>query len=123
MCGGRVGIGPLVGPSIPNLPPPPALPGTLAGISIPFISMRPAAQMWEAAWIGLPVMAIILIGFFTNMKLPFGIPVGLAALLVGTAIGWIGGGLSPPAVGRAGCRLTAPPPPSFGWLLVSRLAA
>jgi len=46
---------------------------TLAGISITFISMRPAAQMWEAAWIGLPVMAIILIGFFTNVKLPFGI--------------------------------------------------
>ena len=63
--------------------------------------MRPAAQMWEAAWIGLPVMAIILIGFFTNMKLPFGIPVGLAALLVGTAIGWIGGFMSAPDVGQA----------------------
>ena len=34
---------------------------------------------------------IILIGFFTNMRLPGGIPIGLAALLVGTAIGWIGG--------------------------------
>jgi AGZA family xanthine/uracil permease-like MFS transporter len=63
--------------------------------------MRPAAQMWEAAWIGLPVMAIILIGFFTNVKLPFGIPVGLAALLVGTAIGWIGGFMSAPDVGQA----------------------
>ena len=49
----------------------------LAGISITFISMRPAAQMWEAAWIGLPVLAIILIGFFTDVKLPFGIPTGL----------------------------------------------
>ena len=29
--------------------------GTLAGISITFISMRPAAQMWEALWIALPV--------------------------------------------------------------------
>ncbi len=75
--------------------------GTLAGISITFISMRPAAQMWEAAWIGLPVMAIILVGFFTDMKLPFGIPVGLAALLVGTAIGWIGGFMSAPDVGQA----------------------
>src|SRR5882757_1576216 len=75
--------------------------GTLAGISITFISMRPAAQMWEAAWIGLPVLAIILIGFFTDVKLPFGIPVGLAALLVGTAIGWIGGYMSAPDVGQA----------------------
>ena len=30
--------------------------GTLAGISITFISMRPAAQMWEALWIALPVL-------------------------------------------------------------------
>ena len=57
--------------------------GTLAGISLTFISMRPAAQIWEAAWIGLPVLGIILVGFFTNIRLPGGIPVGLAALLVG----------------------------------------
>ena len=60
--------------------------------------MRPAAQIWEAAWIGLPVLGIILVGFFTDLKLPGGIPVGLAALLVGTAIGWIGGYMSVPDV-------------------------
>ena len=72
--------------------------GTLAGISLTFISMRPAAQMWEVAWIGLPVLGIILIGFFTDVRLPGNIPVGLAALLVGTAIGWIGGYMSVPDV-------------------------
>ena len=72
--------------------------GTLAGISITFISMRPAAQMWEALWIALPVLVIILIGFFTDVKLPGNIPIGLAALLVGTAIGWIGGYMSAPDV-------------------------
>ena len=87
MIGVIVMIGAFVGPYIRKLTPRAAMLGTLAGISITFISMRPAAQMWEAAWIGLPVMAIILIGLFTNVKLPFGIPVGLAALLVSTAIG------------------------------------
>ena len=101
MIGVIVMIGAFVGPYIRKLTPRAAMLGTLAGISITFISMRPAAQMWEAAWIGLPVMAIILIGFFTNVKLPFGIPVGLAALLVGTAIGWIGGYMSAPDVGQA----------------------
>ena len=101
MIGVIVMIGAFVGPYIRKLTPRAAMLGTLAGISITFISMRPAAQMWEAAWIGLPVMAIILIGFFTNVKLPFGIPVGLAALLVGTAIGWIGGFMSAPDVGQA----------------------
>jgi AGZA family xanthine/uracil permease-like MFS transporter len=101
MIGVIVMIGAFVGPFIRKLTPRAAMLGTLAGISITFISMRPAAQMWEAAWIGLPVLAIILIGFFTDMKLPFGIPVGLAALLVGTAIGWIGGYMSAPDVGQA----------------------
>jgi AGZA family xanthine/uracil permease-like MFS transporter len=60
--------------------------------------MRPAAQMFEALWIALPVMVVILIGFFTDLKLPGNVPVGLAALLVGTAIGWIGGYMSAPDV-------------------------
>ncbi|MET9201579.1 regulator [Gordonia sp. NPDC003585] len=96
MIGVIVMIGAFVGPYIRKITPRAAMLGTLAGISITFISMRPAAQMWEAAWIGLPVLAIILIGFFTDVKLPGGVPVGLAALLVGTAIGWIGGFMSVP---------------------------
>jgi adenine/guanine/hypoxanthine permease len=91
-------MGAFVGPYIRRYTPQAAMLGTLAGISIAFISMRPAAQMWEALWIAFPVMVIILIGFFTDLKLPGNIPVGLAALLVGTAIGWIGGYMSAPDV-------------------------
>ncbi len=96
MIGVIVMIGAFVGPYVRKLTPRAAMLGTLAGISLTFISMRPAAQMWEVAWIGLPVLAIILIGFFTDVRLPGNIPVGLAALLVGTAIGWIGGYMSVP---------------------------
>jgi AGZA family xanthine/uracil permease-like MFS transporter len=91
-------MGAFIGPFIRRYTPQAAMLGTLAGISIAFISMRPAAQMWEALWIAFPVMVIILIGFFTDLKLPGNIPVGLAALLVGTAIGWIGGYMSAPDV-------------------------
>ncbi|MBW0117660.1 regulator [Pseudonocardia abyssalis] len=91
-------VGAFVGPFIRKYTPQAAMLGTLAGISIAFISMRPAAQMWEALWIAFPVMVIILIGFFTDLKLPGDIPVGLAALLVGSAIGWIGGYMSVPNV-------------------------
>jgi adenine/guanine/hypoxanthine permease len=91
-------VGAFVGPYIRRYTPQAAMLGTLAGISIAFISMRPAAQMWEALWIAFPVMVIILIGFFTDLKLPGNIPVGLAALLVGSAIGWIGGYMSVPDV-------------------------
>lgn len=101
MIGVIVMIGAFVGPFVRKLTPRAAMLGTLAGISITFISMRPAAQMWEATWIGLPVLAIILIGFFTDVKLPFNLPVGLAALLIGTAIGWAGGFMSGPDVSAA----------------------
>jgi len=47
------------------------------------------------------VFALLLIGLFTDIKLPFNFPIGLAALLVGTAIAWIGGEMSAPDVGAA----------------------
>jgi AGZA family xanthine/uracil permease-like MFS transporter len=83
--------GAFVGPMVRRLTPRAALLGMLAGISITFISMRPAAQMWEATWIALPVLAVIIVGFVAGVRLPRNFPVGLAALLLGTAIGWIGG--------------------------------
>ncbi|ROO88295.1 AGZA family xanthine/uracil permease-like MFS transporter [Actinocorallia herbida] len=94
-------LGAFVGPYIRKYTPQAAMLGTLAGISIAFISMRPTGQMFEAAWIALPVLIILLIGFFTDLKLPFGLPVGLVALLVGSAIGWIGGYMEPADVTAA----------------------
>src|SRR3954465_1978925 len=89
-------IGAFVGPTIRHLTPRAAMLGTLAGISLAFISMRPAAQMWGALWIALPVFVIIIAGFVAGVRLPGNFPVGLAALLVGSAIGWIGGVLGRP---------------------------
>ena len=94
-------IGAFVGPTIRHLTPRAAMLGTLAGISLAFISMRPAAQMWGALWIALPVFMIIIAGFIAGVRLPGNFPVGLAALLVGSAIGWIGGFMEPAAVGDA----------------------
>ncbi|MEA2190819.1 MAG: adenine/guanine/hypoxanthine permease [Solirubrobacteraceae bacterium] len=94
-------IGAFVGPAIRRFTPRAALLGTLAGISITFISMRPAAQMWEAAWIALPVLALIVIGFISGVQLPGNFPIGLAALLLGSAIAWAGGFMETAAVTQA----------------------
>jgi len=94
-------IGAFVGPYIRRYAPRAALLGTLAGISITFISMLPAGRMWAMAWVALPVFALLLIGLLTDVKLPGNIPIGLAALLLGTAIGWIGGAMSVPDVSAA----------------------
>jgi AGZA family xanthine/uracil permease-like MFS transporter len=83
--------GAFIGPAVRRLTPRAALLGMLAGISITFISMRPAAQMFEATWIALPVLAVIIVGFVAGVRLPGNFPIGLAALLLGSAIGWIGG--------------------------------
>ncbi len=92
-------MGAFVGPTVRRLTPRAAMLGTLAGISVSFISMRPAAQMWTALWIALPTFAVILVGFLSGVRLPRNFPVGLAALLLGTAIAWVGGYMSVPAVG------------------------
>jgi AGZA family xanthine/uracil permease-like MFS transporter len=59
-------------------------------------------QAWTAgiAWAFI-IGVIVLIGLLTDIKLPYNIPIGLAALLVGTAIGWIGGYMSVPDVTAA----------------------
>jgi AGZA family xanthine/uracil permease-like MFS transporter len=82
-------LGAFVGPAIRKFTPRAAMLGTLAGISIAFISMRPAFQMWEVPWIAFVSLAIVLVSWTANVRLPFGIPGGLAAVLVGTAIAWI----------------------------------
>jgi AGZA family xanthine/uracil permease-like MFS transporter len=81
-------IGAFVGPWIRKVTPRAAMLGTLAGISIAFISMRPAFQMWEIPWIAFACFAIVLIAWTANIRLPFGVPGGLAAVIVGAVIGW-----------------------------------
>ena len=68
-----------------------AMLGTLAGISIAFISMTPAFQMMEVPWIGFVSFAIILIAWFALVPMPFKIPGGLVIIIVGTVIGWVTG--------------------------------
>ena len=82
-------IGAFVGPAIRAMTPRAAMLGTLAGISVAFISMRPAFQMWEVPWIGLVCFAIVLIAWTANIRLPGGMPGGLVAVIVGSVIGWV----------------------------------
>jgi len=81
-------LGAFVGPAIRAMTPRAAMLGTLAGISIAFISMRPAFQMWETPWIGLVCFAIVLIAWTANVRMPGGLPGGLVAVIIGSAIGW-----------------------------------
>src|SRR4051812_47806401 len=81
-------IGGFVAPYIRKITPRAALLGTLAGVSVTFISMRPALKMYMTPQIGLVCFAIILASWFGGVKYPKGIPAGLVAIAVGMLIAW-----------------------------------
>jgi AGZA family xanthine/uracil permease-like MFS transporter len=80
-------IGGFAGTWIRKITPRAALLGTLAGVSVTFISMRPALEMFMTPVIGITCFAIILLSWFGGVKYR-GIPAGLVAIAVGTAIAW-----------------------------------
>jgi len=111
-------LGAFVGPTIRKYTPRAAMLGTLAGISIAFISMRPAFQSWEVPWIAFVALGIVLISWTANVRLPFGLPGGLVAVVIGTVMAWSAtllgwsGYMKPTAVGESlvqfGLRLPIP---------------
>src|SRR6202162_619111 len=80
--------GGFVGPYIRKITPRAALLGSLAGISITFISMSPAAQVFTTPIIGVVCFAVILANWFGGVKYFGGVPGGLVAIAVGTVIAW-----------------------------------
>src|SRR5580698_7620081 len=101
-------IGGFIAPYIRRITPRAALLGTLAGVSVTFISMRPALEMYMTPQIGLVCFAIILVSWFGGVRYPRGIPAGLVAIVAGMVIAWgsnlfgLGlGGLSLKGVGDA----------------------
>lgn len=81
-------IGGYIAPFIRKITPRAALLGTLAGVSIAFISLRPALEMFMTPVIGVVCFAIILLSWFGGVRYFRGIPAGLVAIAVGTLIAW-----------------------------------
>ena len=81
--------GGFIGPYIRKITPRAALLGSLAGISITFISMSPAAQVFSTPVIGIVCFAVILASWFGGVKYFGGVPGGLVAIFAGTLIAWL----------------------------------
>ena len=101
-------IGGFIAPFIRKITPRAALLGTLAGVSVTFISMRPAMEIYMTPLIGITCFAIIVAAWFGGLRYPKGIPAGLVAIAAGMLIAWgstlLGfdvGGMSPDKVGSA----------------------
>ena len=91
-------IGGFIAPFIRKVTPRAALLGTLAGVSITFIAMRPALEMFMTPVIGITCFAIIMVSWFGGYKYPKNIPAGLVAIAAGMLIAW-GSTLFGPGIG------------------------
>src|SRR5476651_805403 len=80
--------GGFIAPVIRKITPRAALLGSLAGISITFIAMRPGAQMVMTPVIGLVCFAVTLADWFGGVRYFKGVPGGLVAIVVGAIIAW-----------------------------------
>ncbi|WP_398482778.1 regulator [Tardiphaga sp.] len=115
-------IGGFIAPYIRKITPRAALLGTLAGVSVTFISMRPALEMFMTPQIGLICFAIIMLSWFGGVTYFRNLPAGLIAIAVGMIIAWgsnlfgLGiGGLSVKGVGDAFANFGfSVPVPAFG---------
>lgn len=81
-------FGGFAAPLLRRITPRGAMLGTLAGVSITFIAMRPALEMFTLPVIGLLCFVVILQGWFGNVRYPLGAPAGAIAILVGLVIAW-----------------------------------
>src|SRR6186997_210389 len=115
-------VGGFIGPVIRKITPRAALLGTLAGVSIAFISLRPALEMFMTPVIGLICFTIILASWFGGVRYFKGIPAGLVAIGVGSLIAWGSSALGYDFGGMSAANLTASfsnfgfslPIPAFG---------
>ncbi|MCU0822888.1 MAG: NCS2 family permease [Spirochaetes bacterium] len=81
-------LGALIGEKIRKISPRAALLSTLSGIAIAFIALDHTIAIWDRPLIAFIPLAFILIEYFSRARLPFRIPAGLYALIIGGIIAW-----------------------------------
>ncbi|ASP20246.1 xanthine/uracil/vitamin C permease [Antarctobacter heliothermus] len=79
-------MGAIVGPWLKRVTPRAGMLGTLCGIALVFIGTVPLAIVFENPFVGFASMIIILWGLVGRFRLPWNIPAGLLALIVGTIV-------------------------------------
>ena len=80
------GLGAIIGPFIKRVTPRAGMLGTLCGIALVFIGSVSMAIIFENPIIGFASLLIIVLGLVGGHKLPFNLPAGLVALVIGTAV-------------------------------------
>jgi AGZA family xanthine/uracil permease-like MFS transporter len=79
-------LGAVVGPFIKRVTPRAGMLGTLAGIALVFIGVTAMSLVFESPIVGFVSLTMILWGLVGRFQLPFNMPAGLVALLLGTVV-------------------------------------
>lgn len=113
--GGLIEIaGSFIAEGVRRMTPRAALLSALAGIAVTFISMDFAFRIFDQPLIALVPLALILLSYFSHYRFPLGLPGGLVAILIGTALAWGLGGM---AAGSQSVEVTLAPPVFTGAFL------
>lgn len=107
-------MGAIIGPFLKRVTPRAGMLGTLCGIALVFIGSVSLASILENPLIGFSSLLIIIWGLVGKYKLPFNMPAGLAALVVGTILSLLMGQTKISFEGVA----FNPPIPYFGDLII-----
>src|SRR5512147_2247511 len=86
-------IGAFIAERVRRVTPRAALLSALAGIAITFISMDFTFKIFARPLVALLPMAVIFVAYFSHQRLPLGLPGGMLAIALGTALGWIFGAM------------------------------
>ncbi len=84
-------FGSLVAERIRKATPRAALLATLAGIALTFISIGFLFRTYARPVVGLATLAIVMMTYFGRVRFRGGIPGGLVAVVLGTALAWLTG--------------------------------
>jgi AGZA family xanthine/uracil permease-like MFS transporter len=95
-----------------------ALLGSIAGVAILLIAFLPMLKILRDPLVGLVALGVLLVALVGGVRMPFGVPGAVVAVLAGTGIFWLraavgGAGHPPPAVGAA--LGLAVPWPTLAW--------
>jgi len=88
-------LGAFFGKYLRKVTPQAAMLGCVSGLAITLIAMSPAMQSWELPYIAFISIALFLLGWVANKKMPFGLPAGLIMVIGGSILGWATGYMRP----------------------------
>jgi adenine/guanine/hypoxanthine permease len=86
-------VGAFIAEAVRRVTPRAALLSALAGIAITFISMDFTFKIFAQPLVALVPMAVIFVAYFSQQKLPLGLPGGMVAIAIGTLLGWLLGAM------------------------------